>query len=219
MAKTPDTRLDNDVTKPALDAQHKRDRKKPDNRAPIEDYKANRNPTPYLNRVYTFPDGTELHYDSTPGFSCYEFRHSSGHVYQIADDGMETRLSVGNVHDYKKEGYTLTVDQNGDVTIKGHMRLSVEGGAHVEVKGDLNVTTTGDMNMYVGGNFNKVVAGNYNLAVNGNRNTTIGKNNKLNVRANHEATIDSNSTTKIGASSSEESSYMVKKADKIDLNP
>jgi hypothetical protein len=212
MAKTPDTRLDNDVTKPALDAQHKKERTKSDSRAPIEDYKKNRKPIPYLNRVTVYPDGTEVHFDSTPGYSCYEFRHSSGAVYQIADDGMETRISVGNVHDYKKEGYTLTVDQNGDITIKGHLRMSVEGGAHVEVKGDTNLVTTGDMNMYVGGNFNQVVSGTYNLQVTGPINTTTGANHNLNARGNYKMEAG-------GSSLMESRGNMTKKAPKIDLNP
>lgn len=228
MAKSPDIRLNENVTKPTLDAQHKKDRTKPDDRAAIDDYKKNRKPTPYLNRVTVYPDGTEVHYDSTPGYSSYEFRHSSGAVYQIADDGMETKISVGNVHDYKKEGYTLTIDQNGDITIGGHVRVSVGGGAHIEVFGDTNLVTTGDMNMYVGGNFNQTVAGEYNLQVSDNINTTTGAvhnqyargNINTNAGANHNADVRGNYTMQSGGTSTMESGgVMTKKAPKIDLNP
>lgn len=228
MVKSPDTRLRENVTSPTLEAQIKKDRTKPDSRNPIDDYKNNRNPIPYLNRVTVYPDGTEVHFDSTPGYSCYEFRHSSGAVYQIADDGMETKICVGNVHDYKKEGYTLTIDQNGDITIGGHARISVGGGAHVEVKGDTNLVTTGDMNMYVGGNFNQTVAGEYNLQVTGDINTTTGSvhnqyargNINTNAGANHNAFVRANYKMEAGGTSDMESGgTMTKKAPKIDLNP
>jgi hypothetical protein len=228
MAESPDKRLNESVTNPTLEAQIKKERTKSNERNPLEDYKKNRKPIPYLNRVTVYPDGTEVHYDSTPGYSCYEFRHSSGHVYQIADDGMETKISVGNVHDYKKEGYTLTIDQNGDITIGGHARISVGGGAHVEVYGDTNLVTTGDMNMYVGGNFNQTVAGEYNLNVTGPINTTTGGehnqyargNINTNAGANHNADVRGNYKMEAGGGSTMESrGNMTKKAPKIDLNP
>jgi hypothetical protein len=209
---TADKRLRGAVTEPTLKSQHQKERTKAENRNPIDEYKKNRKPEKYLNRVTVYPDGTEVHYDSTPGYSAYEFRHSSGHVYQIADDGMETRISVGNVHDYKKEGYTLTIDQNGDITINGHARLSVEGGAHIEVKGDTNLVTAGDMNMYVGGNFNQVVSGTYNLQATGPINTTTGANHNLNARGNYNMEAG-------GASNMESRGNMTKKAPRIDLNP
>jgi hypothetical protein len=225
---TADTRLRGSVTEPTLKSQHAKERTKSDSRNPIEDYKKNRKPDKYLNRVTVYPDGTEVHFDSTPGYSCYEFRHSSGHVYQIADDGMETRISVGNVHDYKKEGYTLTIDQNGDITIGGHARISVGGGAHVEVFGDTNLVTTGDMNMYVGGNFNQTVSGEYNLNVTGKINTTTGSDHNQFARANintdaganHTADVRGNYTMQAGGASTMESrGTMTKKSPKIDLNP
>jgi hypothetical protein len=211
MAKSPDDRLVENVTVPALETQIKRERTKAKNRNPIEEYKNNNKPVPYLRRVNTYPDGTEVHYDSTPGYSVYEFRHSSGKVYQIADDGMETHISVGNVHDYKKEGYTLTVDQNGDITINGHGRISVEGGAHIEVKGDTSLVTTGAMTQYIGGNLNTVVNGDHNMQVTGAYNLT-SKDNTTTVRGNH-------TTNTTGESKETSGGGMTKKAPRIDLNP
>lgn len=226
MANSPDTRLNEPVTGPTLDAQIKKERTKPDDRCPIDDYKKNRNPIPYLNRVTVYPDGTEVHFDSTPGYSCYEFRHGSGAVYQIADDGMETKITVGNSHDYKKEGYSLTIDQNGDITINGHSRLSVEGGAHIEIKGNTSLVTTGSMTQYIGGNLNTVVRGDHNMQITGAYNLT-SKDNTTTVRGTHKTnttldtitTIGGNHSTTTKGESKEESKTMIKKADKIDLNP
>lgn len=213
------TRLTKQVVKPTAEAQWKRDAKRPRDRHPAKEYEENCKPQFPLNRVTTYPDGTEVHFDSTEGKSRYEFRHSSGRIFQIADDGMETTVSVGNRHDYMKEGFTMTVDQNGDITINGHARLNVEGGAHIEVKGDTSLVTTGNMTQYIGGNLNTVVHGDHNMQVTGNYNLT-SKDNTTTVRGNHTTNTTGTSKETVGGTMDKKSGGgMTHKAPRIDLNP
>lgn len=209
------------------EAQWKKEAKRANERHPALEYKENTKPQFPLNRVTTYPDGTEVHFDSTEGHSRYEMRHSSGRIFQIADDGMETTISVGNRHDYMKEGFTMTVDQNGDITINGHMRLSVDGGAHIEVKGETSLVTTGPMTQYIGGNLNTVVHGDHNLQITGDYNVTC-KNNHLTNRGKFTTDTTSDTVTNIGGdhtsttkgdSTEESKGGMTKKAPTIDLNP
>lgn len=208
-------------------AQLQKDATRSNERNPSKEIEENTKPKYPLNRVKTYPDGTEVHFDSTEGHSRFEIRHSSGNILQMADDGMHTTITVGNRHDYMKEGLTMTVDQNGDIRIGGHARISVDGGAHIEVMGDTSLVTTGNMTQYIGGNLNTVVKGDHNVQVTGNYGLT-SKNNTTTVRGDHTTNTTGDTTTTIGGShstttkgsSNEESKGgMTKKAPKIDLNP
>ena len=126
-----------------------------------------------------FIGGHKLTFDSTPGHRVVELVHGSGTSWQIAEDGKETKIVVGNSHQHFKEGVTLSIDQNGDIKIEGHARISVGGGAHIEVKGDASLVVAGDMNQFVGGNMNLAVNGNYNQQVSGESNMTSGGNMQL----------------------------------------
>ena len=194
------------------DKQLSQDAKRPSERLPSKQIKDNINPTYPLNRVTTYPDGTEIHFDSTPNFSRYEFRHSSGNLLQIADDGMETKIVVGNSFTNYKEGMTLTISQNGDITINGHARVNINGGAHVEVKGDLELMTTGDMIQHVGGNYKLSVGGDFITGTSGQVCTTSGGDHQILPRGSFKMQASEASTMISGRG-------MVKKAPKIDFNP
>lgn len=200
-------------------AQLHKDAIRSNERHPSKEYEENTKPEYPLNRVTTYPDGTEIHVDSTEGHSRYEIRHSSGNLLQMADDGMHTTITVGNRHDYIKEGLTLTVDQNGDIHIAGHARLSVQGGAHIEVMGDTSLVTTGNMTQYIGGDLNTVVHGDHNVQVTGNYGLT-SKNNTTTVRGDHVTNTTGTSKETVGGTMDKKSGgTMTQVAPKIDLNP
>lgn len=104
-------------------------------RLPKTDFK----PTYPLNRASITPGGHETHYDDTPGKRRIRVAHASGSYTEIGDDGRQTTVTVGNQHNYAKQGITLTIDQNNDVKIGGHNTLKVDGGAHIETKGQTNI--------------------------------------------------------------------------------
>lgn len=136
---------------------------------------------PY-NQVTETPAGHQWQVDNTPGHERVFFRHSSGTYTEISSDGKVVNFSVGDSKTYGKAGWSMTIDENGDVKMTGHSRFVVGGGAHIEVAGDAGVFaggdmaaavmgkanirasqayigTDGDMNMNVGGNMNMKVAG------------------------------------------------------------
>lgn len=152
----------------AIPKERNRDR----NRTPNMD--DNRNAKYPMVQSQEYVGGHKLTFDSTPGHRTFELVHGSGTIVQIAEDGKTTSITVGNAHSHFKEGVTITVDQNHDVKVAGHMRLSVDGGAHIEVKGDVALMTTGDMTHFVGGNLNTVVNGDHNMHVSGKMNSTSG---------------------------------------------
>lgn len=174
-----------------------KDRVRKEERTPDPNKMAN--PRFPMRKVEEHIGGHSIIMDSTPGHRIMERRHGSGTFEQWSEDGMQIKVIVGNVYDHMKEGYTLTVDQNGDILIKGHARVSVEGGAHIEVKGDCDLVVTGNMSHTVVGNYSLEVIGDYNVHATGEINTTsdkthnMGANNNINVVAK---TGEINSTAK-----------------------
>jgi hypothetical protein len=123
--------------------------------------------------------GHRLTFDSTPGSRVVEVAHGSGTYWQVAEDGKETKVTVGNSHQHYKEGVTISIDQNGDIKIAGHARIVIGGGAHIEVKGDVNLVTAGDMTQFIGGNMNQVIGGDLNQHVGGKVSLTSGGTNDI----------------------------------------
>ena len=165
-----------------------------------------------MRNVQEFPGGHRITFDSTPEHRIIERFHGSGTFEQWSEDGTETKVVVGNVHEHIKEGYTLTIDQNGDIKIEGHARVVVGGGVHVEIKGDSTLYCQGDWTHYVGGNYNLVVTGNLNMSSGGDHNVATAKNRNVGIRGNDTNNIDGTSDEKSGGK-------MTKIAPKIDLNP
>lgn len=158
--------------------------------------------------------------DSTPGHRVTETYHGSGTYKLVAEDGSEHRMVVGNKHEYLKQGYTLTVDQNGDIRIEGHARVIIGGGAHIEVKGDVNMVVTGNMTQTVGGDYKQVVLGNMITSVAGTLSTISQGDQLAKTGANYTADVASNYKMESGGTSDMKSGgNMTKKAPKIDLNP
>lgn len=159
-----------------------------------------------------FIGGHKITFDSTPGYRVLELAHGSGTHWQIAEDGKETKIIVGNSHQHYKEGVTITIDECGDILISGHSRISIGGGCHVEVKGDVDLITGGDFNHYVGGNYNLVVMGQYNIQTQKDTSFTSGKGFFYNARENYIMKVTGTATFESGGN-------MTQKAPRIDLNP
>jgi hypothetical protein len=120
-----------------------------------------------LNMSHNYPGGMQTEFDSTPGYERIRIYHPSGSFTEIRADGARVEVSQGNKFDYSKQGYTLTIDQNGDVSLKGHSRLSIEGGVHMEVKGNMHSVVMGDHVEFVSGNKKSFVMGNSDTHVGG----------------------------------------------------
>lgn len=180
-----------------------------------------------MRNVQEYVGGHRITVDSTPGYRIMERFHGSGTFEQWSEDGTETKVVVGNVQQHMKEGYSLTIDQNGDIRIEGHARVSIGGGAHVEIKGDATIYCQGDWTQYVNGNYNLTVtghlsmssSGNHNVATEGNRNVDIAGNDTNRVDGSKDTKISGSNKTETGGKTDEISGgNMTKKAPKIDLN-
>jgi len=197
-----------------------------------------------LRNVMEYIGGHRQVFDSTPGARIVEQAHGSGTFQQWSEDGSEIRVVVSNKYEHLKAGYTLTVNQNGDIKIDGHCRVSVGGGAHVEVAGDVSLVSTGtitqyaakDINLVAGGKINILGNKSLNLTTDGTHTVRVGKDHKSTVHGNSDNKVDGNSTTRTtgnesaiiggtkdisvaGATSITSSAAMTLKGKTIDLNP
>ena len=141
------------------------------------------------------PGGHRITMDDTDGSKRYRVEHPSGTYTEISDDGKAVSVCVANKQDYLKGGLTLTIQENGDIKIGGHARLSIGAGAHVEIGGDASIAvggdalvhahgnlkmaggdvyigSRGDMDLNCSGNFNLLVGGTTNIASDGNMTQT-----------------------------------------------
>jgi len=185
--------------------------KKPRNRA------ANRTPDASKNNngIYPLRNSTEhigghrQVFDSTPGHRIVETMHGSGTFEQWSEDGSEIRVIVSNKYEHVKEGYTLTVNQNGDIKIDGHCRVSIGGGAHVEVTGDVSLVSTGSITHYAAKDYNIVAGGKVNILGNKSLNLTtdgthtvrVGKDHRSTIHGKSDYIVDGNHTSSIQGNS------------------
>lgn len=131
------------------------------------DGKSTRQPVYGLNQVNDYPGGHQVEFDSSPGYERRRVHHPSGTYEEVTADGAKTEVVQGHSMVYNKGGLTITVDQNHDVTVKGHSRMSIEGGMHVEIKGNCDLVVTGNMNEVVTGNKTSMIFGDHNTHVAG----------------------------------------------------
>ena len=171
---------------------------------------ANNNNGLYPLRSSTeFVGGHRQVFDSTPGARVIETMHGSGTFQQWSEDGTEIKVVVGNKHEHLKEGYTLTVGQNGDIKIEGHCRVSVGGGVHIEVAGDVSLVSTGtitqyaakDINLVAGGKINILGNKSLNLTTDGTHTVRVGKDHKSTIHGKSDYIIDGNHTSTIKGNS------------------
>ena len=136
---------------------------------------------PY-NQAFISEAGHEIHIDNTPGKERIRIAHKKGTYMEISQDGRRVDYSVGNHQEYKKGGWSLTVDENGDMKIAGHSRINIAGGSHITVKGNADMAVGGNMNIVALGNMNAAVAGNAYLGINGHMNMDVAKNMHMKVK-------------------------------------
>ena len=178
----------------------KGDRSRPTQRTP--DAAKNNSGKYPLRTVQEYIGGHRTIFDNTPGARIVEFAHGSGTFQQWAEDGTEIKVTVGNAFHHMKEGYTLTINQNGDVKIDGHARVSVGGGVHLEVKGDVSIVSTGNITTFTAKDYNVVAGGKINLLGRGGVNISTDNNMKFRAEKDHTTKVGKNSTTEIGVNAS-----------------
>jgi len=145
---------------------------------------------PY-NNVWQSPGGMRIVWGDQRGKECFKLYHPSGTYVEFFPDGKLSTTILGENKQYNKGGVTLTVDENMDVHVSGHQRMSVGGGSHIEVQGDCGVVVGGtvavaglgdmaistkgnlylgvdkDLNLNVGGNFNQQIKGKIDIGSGG----------------------------------------------------
>lgn len=138
---------------------------------------------PYPDARIIANEAFEMRYGTADGKQFYQFFGPGGTMHTIYADGTHDIKNVGEKKEYNKAGVTITVDENGDVHIRGHNKLQVGGGAHIEVAGDAGVVVGGSVamsmpkgdfgvqakNIYIGatGQFNLNVEGGMTLSAKG----------------------------------------------------
>lgn len=127
---------------------------------------------PY-NKVMVTESGHEFHWDDTPGKERIRIAHKSGTYTEISADGKMVNYNVGHAQSYNKGGFSLTIDEMGDIKIEGHGRIGIGGGSHIEVTGDADIVVGGDSHTVVGGNMKAAVAGDMYSGVKGNSNMNV----------------------------------------------
>jgi hypothetical protein len=168
----------------------------PDNKKRSKTEEPTKNPYPDARIIAN--EAFEMRYGTADGKQFYQFFGPGGTMHTIYADGTHDIKTIGEKKEYNKAGVTITVDENGDVHIRGHNKLQVGGGAHIEVAGDAGVVVggsvamsmpTGDFgvqakNIYIGarGNFNLNVEGDTTVKTTGTTQFDSGKNHNTNAK-------------------------------------
>jgi len=124
---------------------------------------------PY-NNVWQFPGGVRLVVGDERGKEAIKLFHPSGTYVEFFPDGKLATMTIGENKQYNKGGVTITVDENSDIHIGGHHKMTVAGGTHVEIQGDAGVVIGGKTAMAVLGDLGLSVNGNMYLAAKGSIN-------------------------------------------------
>jgi hypothetical protein len=177
----------------------KKERNRPRSRTP--NAAENNNGKYPLRSVQEYIGGHRTIFDNTPGARIVETAHGAGTFQQWSEDGSEIKVVVGNAHQHIKEGYTLTVNQNGDIKIDGHCRVSVGGGVHVEVRGDVSLVSTGKITAFTAKDYNIVAGGKVNILGRGGVNISTDSSFKVKAAADQSYKIGGNSFEEIKGNS------------------
>jgi len=159
---------------------------------------------PYA-QVWETESGHVLMFDDTPEGPKIFLGAESGSYIMMTTDGKVINFTVGDRQDYAKGGTSFTVDENYDLKVHGHSRVTVGGGSYVEVAGHAGVGVAGDValmskgnlhasidNFYLGakGDFNVNAGGDMNLKVKGNMNMETAKTMNMKSKATSQDTSD-----------------------------
>lgn len=137
-----------------------------------EDYSGNqssyskfRQPTPSYNAVYPLnktqetPGGHIFIQDDTDGAKLTMYKHPSGSIVYINDDGTFTIQSAKDMYRVVADDDNLHVKGQVNIIIDGNANVDIGGNANVDIGGRGNIKTAGDLGMVVGGNLTGEVDG------------------------------------------------------------
>lgn len=141
------------------------------------------------NQVTISRSGHEFHVDDTPGAERIRTGHKSGTFFEVSADGKKVELVVADDFKYVKGGLTLTIDNNSDIKIGGHLRLVVEGDLHAEVHGDMSSVVKGDSTVATLGDSVSMIAGDAYTKVQGSMSTQVNGNLNADISGGCEASI------------------------------
>lgn len=96
-----------------------------------------------LLKAISYPDGTQIHINLEQGKENFRIFHSSGTYLEIRNDGSMIHHVANNITSYHKGGMSLTMDNNGDVKLDGHMRVALGEDCHVEAGKNLSMVVNG----------------------------------------------------------------------------
>lgn len=127
---------------------------------------------PY-NNVWQSPGGMRIVWGEERGKECFKLYHPSGTYIEMFPDGKMSTTILGENKQYNKGGVTLTVDENMDVHVSGHQKMTIGGGSHVEVQGDAGILVAGDVAVAGLSNMGLSVKGNMYLGTDGDLNINV----------------------------------------------
>lgn len=133
--------------------------------------------------------GHEIHFDNTPGKERIRIAHKDGSYWELSPGGKSVHYNVGHSQTYNKGGVTMTVDENHDVKVCGHVRTLAGGGIHSETAGEISSVSGGDHNSVIGGAMRLAVAGFAYVGINGNCNLNV--NGDMNMKVAGTTTMES----------------------------
>lgn len=106
---------------------------------------------PTTKILWASPDGSMLKQIVRDEKETLLFFHSSGGWEQWGPGGDHTSFSPNGHISYAKGGTTLSIDNNGDIKIKGHNRINVDVDAHVTFGKNFSMVVGGHTDIYSGG--------------------------------------------------------------------
>jgi hypothetical protein len=142
---------------------------KPTDRAAKSSFKG-KTPHVYVNEDAA---GNQILIDTTPGAEMMRFRSAGGAITEMTADGSVNAHVPGDSKSYVKGGFSLSMDENGDVKCTGHGRFQMAGGAHIEVAGDAAIGVGGDTAIVGMGKMNARAASLY-IGTDGDANLNVG---------------------------------------------
>lgn len=147
-----------------------------------------------FNQATCTEGGHTVEYDNTPGQERVRWSHKSGTYVEVAVDGREVRMVVGDHHVYSQGGHTHTVDKHYDLKVEGVCRIIVGGDAYLEVGGDLSAAVGGDAVALISGDATLGVGGDLAVKVDGDAGMVVDGDVALKVAGDAAAEVDGDLT-------------------------
>ena len=117
--------------------------------------------------VHQFAGGQKVVIGTQIGRQTLQVYNADGSSVVFYPDGSIVQMCVGKNVQYTKGGITLTIDENGDIVLKGHTSIKTQGGGHIEFSGDGGIILGGNTAIVGLGNLGITAKGNLGLYVDG----------------------------------------------------